>query len=124
MIVDIDDESWQHIALAMYESIGISTLTAGQPDAPTHLERSGYAPAVEIGVDLYIVESKYSNGDSAFLIVSYGDELSFAIYHSHYVALADTFVDASDGTREHPRMKATEALILTTFQIYCPIHTD
>ena len=54
--------------------------------------------------------------------MSHGNKLASGSHDSYHLALFNIFGEMLDGTGEHPRMKALQALLLAFLQIYLLIH--
>ena len=117
--IHVDDEARQVVALAVHQSVGVVVGPSGHADAAAHVARHGQAPFPEVFVDgLVLSEGEHAHGDASYLVVAFGDEFFFRRVDFHDLTFLGFAVDACDGAREHPGMKALERLFLARFQIY------
>ena len=116
--VDVDDESWQHVALAVHQAVGGGQLIVDQSYGLAGVECLLQPAMPESFVDGFLLERQHAHGDGALLVVASGDERAARSEHADYVALADAFVLMMDGTRENPGVKALQAFFLSPFEVY------
>ena len=117
--IHVDDEARQVVALAVHQAVGVVVFAAGYADAASHVARHGQASFPEVLVDgLVLSEGEHAHGNAPYLVVAFGDEFLFRRVDFHDLTFLGFAVDACDGAREHPGMKALERLFLARFQIY------
>ena len=113
MAIDIDDESWQQVALTMNEAVGVVVGIVGNTDGSAHLIGRLQARSPEFIVDLTVGKREHTHSDGARLIMTYGDEIATRGDHTHDVALVDTLIGLLDGPGKHPGVEAQQTLFLT-----------
>ena len=97
LVVNVDDESGQQVALAMNQAEGIGVGAVGKADVQTHVECRLEARVPEGVVNLYVVERQHTHGDGALLVVAHGDEIALFCDHTHHITLFNTVVGMMDG---------------------------
>ena len=74
--VNVNYQSWQVVALTMYQTVGIVLHVVSNTNGLAHLECRAQAGTPKFVVDSNIRERKYSDGDGTFLIVSDSDKIA------------------------------------------------
>ena len=115
LAIAVDDQSRQVVAFAVYKPVGVVLRIVGYSDGDTHLQGRSQAALPKLPVNLHVTERKHAHGDGAYLVVAHGDETAVFCQHTHDVAFPDAFIHPQDGTREHPGMKAEQALFFSSF---------
>ena len=111
--VAVDHQPGQVVALAMNKPVGVVQRVVGYTDRDTHAEGRCQTALPERFVYLNIPKRKHTHGNGSNLIVAYGDETAVFCQHTHEIAFPDAFIHPEDGPREHPGMKAEQALFLS-----------
>ena len=75
--INIDDESWDVVALAMHQTVCIVMRVVHDADAASHLEGRLESALPEHVVDIDVAKREHSHGYRSYLIVSHSDEVTF-----------------------------------------------
>ena len=97
----------------MYQSVGIVLCIVCNANSQAHLQRRTQARLPKPVVNDGIREGQHAHGDRTLLIMSDSDEIASFIHNPHKFSFFYAFIHLANGTREHPRMEALQAFILT-----------
>ena len=95
--IDVNNQSWQIVPLAMHKAIGVVVLTR-HTDAISHVLCNGKFPLVETLVNLFILKRQHPYHDAAYLVMSSRDVFVFARVHRHCLSLYGLLAHVVDGS--------------------------
>ena len=121
-VIDINNQTGQMVALAMYQAITVALRAIGQSDCLSHVQCRLQTAIPKAIINGNVLESQHANRDGTLLIVPHGNELTAGSHHPYHVAFLQPIVHVLDGTREHPRMKPAETFLLTSLELNLLVH--
>jgi hypothetical protein len=98
LAIDIYDEPWQQIALAMHKAVGIVLRVVGDTDGDTHPEGRLQTGIPECVVDINLTKGEHTDGDGTLLVVTYGDKIATGGDNPDHIALGNPLVNLLDGS--------------------------
>ena len=113
--IAVDDKTWEVVALAMHQTIGVVVRIIGYTNILTHLQGYGETFVPETLVDSLISKGEDANGYGTYLEMSTTNKSTIVRYHINNVALTNAFIHALYGTREHPWMKTHDTFFFAFF---------
>ena len=128
LTVDVDYQSRQQVALAVYQPVGVVLRTVGNADSLPHAQGRAKPLTPEVIADAIaadvrnvfspVAELQHPHGNRPHLEMADGYGLPVSRQHQHRVALAQVIVYVVDSSREYPRMKPPQTLLFPFLQIY------
>ena len=115
--IAVDNESWQVVALAMYQSERVIIVTSDESDSLAHLPSRLQSRLPELGIDFHVTKREHTHGYAAYLEHADSNKIARRGNDTHQFAFLHALVHIGYGSREYPRMKALQTLFLTFFQI-------
>ena len=120
LVVDVNHQAWQRVALAVYQTIAVCLLVVSERKRTTHIIGDGYAVVPPRLIYLLLLfEGKHTHGNRANLIVTASDKLARLCEYIHYLALfyLALALYTLNGTRKYPGVATQQRLLLTSSKI-------
>jgi hypothetical protein len=105
--INVNDQAWQIVTLAMHEAEGCIIFATGYAHCHTYIKCTGQTSQPEACIDRFIGKRKHSHGYGTYLPMANSYEFAFSGYHTHEVAFGGLTVDMMHGSRENPRVEAS-----------------
>ena len=116
--VDVDDEASKSVALRVDEAEAVGMRVVGQAHDFAYLK--GMVKAVEEKpfVDFGVFETQNLHGDAVRLAEARAEDVAVVVGDGDRVARLQAFGGIMDSTRKHPRMEATQGIVLARIEAY------